>query len=152
VPRAGKGALARGGESRDVRDRPPAREGACRRREADELADPADGLLLDLGRGAGPDREVDVEARREQVADDADLEPGRADEGEEPGPRLRDRDVEDARRVVERRERARAVGREPGPEERLEAIVDPRLAGPGPVEAPPGLGDDRRRVPEGFLA
>ena len=140
----GKRPLARGGERRDVRDRPAARERPGRGREADELADPADGLILDLRRGARPDREVDVEARREQVAEDADLEPRRADEREEARPGLRDRDVEHARRVVERRQGARALLRERGAEERLEALVDLGLARARLVEAPPRIRDDRR--------
>ena len=152
MARARKRALAGGCEGRDVRDRAAARERPGRGREPDELADPAHGLVLDLGRGARPDREVDVEARCEQVADDADLEPRRADEREEPRPGLRDRHVEDARRVVEGRQGARPVSGERGPEERLEAVVDPGLAGARLVEAPPRVRDDRRGVAQRLVA
>src|SRR6185503_15771903 len=96
-----------------VRDRPAARERAGGSGKADELAHPADGLLLHLRRGAGPQRKVDVEAGREQVAEDADLETRRADEGEEPRPRLRERRVEDPGGVLERPDRARAFGGPP---------------------------------------
>ena len=101
--------LARRGERRDVRDRAATREGARRGGVADELAHPAHGLVLDLRRGTGPDREVGVEAGGEEVAEHADLEAGRAHEGEEARTRLRDRDVQDLRRVVERAERARSL-------------------------------------------
>ena len=72
--RARDRALPGRGERGHVRDRAAAREGARGGREADELGHPADGLVLDLRRGGGPDGEVRVEARGEQVADDADLE------------------------------------------------------------------------------
>ena len=73
--------------------------------KADELGDPADGLVLDLGGGGRPDGEVRVEARGEQIADDADLEARRGDEREVARARLGDRLVEAAACVLEHLER-----------------------------------------------
>ena len=74
-PRPGGGSFAGRGQRGEVRDGAAAREGAASRREADELADPADRLALDLGGGRRVAREVDVEARRERIGEDPDLEP-----------------------------------------------------------------------------
>ena len=103
---------------------------------------PTHGLILDLRRGGRPDGEVRVEARREQIADDADLEAGRRNEREVPRPRLGDRLVEPAPRVLEHLEH---VGRPVGKrciEQLLEAVVDRRLELARVVEAPPAAEDD----------
>ena len=60
--------------------------------------------------------------------------------------------VEQLRRVVERRERARPALRERGAEQLVEPLVDVRLPGPRPVEALPRAGNDRRRALERLLA
>ena len=152
APRPWKRALAGRGERRDVRDRAAARERPGGGGEPDELAHPADRLVLHLGRRPCPDGEVDVEARREQVAQHADLEAGRADEGEEPRARLGDRHVEQLCSVVERGERARPVPGERRAEQCVEPLVDVRLAGPCAVEALPRARDDRRRALQRLLA
>ena len=85
-----------------VADRAAARERTTRGREPDELRDPAHGLILDLRRGAGVDRQIDVVGVGQEVGEGPDLEPARTDEREVARPRLRDRLVEDPRGVVER--------------------------------------------------
>ena len=101
APAARERALPGCREGRHVRDRATARErpGTCR--EADERGDPVDRLPLDLGRCRGPGGEIRVEAGRERVADDRDLERRRADEREESRTRLGQRLVERERCVVE---------------------------------------------------
>ena len=89
-------------ERAHVADRAAARERTTRGREPDELRDPANGLILDLRRCAGIDRQIDVVGVGEEVGEGTDLEPARADEREVARPRLRDRLVEDARGVIER--------------------------------------------------
>ena len=80
-------------------------------REPDELGHPADRLILDLRGGRRPDREVGVEARGEEVAEHADLEARRADEGEVARARLGDRLVERPARILEHLERAASAPR-----------------------------------------
>jgi hypothetical protein len=100
--RAGERPLAGRRQRGHVADRSAARERAAHLPvEADELAHPPDGLALDLGGGAGVDRQVDVVTGRKGVADGADLEPARADEREVPRPRLRDALVEDPSGIVQ---------------------------------------------------
>jgi hypothetical protein len=89
---------------------------------------------------------------REEIADRADLEAARADEGEVPRPRLRDRLVEDPRGVVERLVDGRRIVREPGPEQRAHALVELGFLGAEPVEGAPGLGDQLDGVLERLLA
>ncbi len=141
-----------GRERARVGERPAARERAGRvLRVADELRRPPDRLLLDLRRRARVHREVDVVGVREQVADRADLQAARPDEGEVPGPRLGDRLVEDPGGVVERLvDRRRQLG-ERGAKKRAHALVQRGLLGPVPVEGPPGLGDELHRVLERVL-
>ena len=120
----------------------PARERAGRGGEAEELRDPAHRLIFHLRRGRRPDGEVRVEARGEQIADDADLEAGRRDEGEVPRARLGDRLIERAAGVLEHLEHVgRPVG-QGGLEQLLEAIVDWRLDLARMVEAPPAAEHD----------
>ena len=88
---------------------PPAAISAVRSGgEADEVADPADGLALERRRGAGADRDVDVVRGHQRVAEHADLEARAADPGEEARPRLGQRDVEHRGGGVERRAPASA--------------------------------------------
>ena len=68
---------------------------------ADELAHPAQRLALDVARRLGSDREVDVVARGEEIADHADLESRAADEAEPAGTGLGEALVEHPRRVLE---------------------------------------------------
>ena len=68
---------------------------------ADELAHPAQRLALDVARRLGADREVDVVAGGEQIADHADLQPGAADEAEPARTGLGEALVEHPRRVLE---------------------------------------------------
>ena len=75
--------------------------------KADELRDPANGLILDLGRRGRPHGQIRVEARREQVAEHADLEPGRGDEREVARTGLGDRLVERPAGVLEHLEDGR---------------------------------------------
>ena len=150
--RTRKSPLPRRRQRGHVRDRPAAGEGAGRRRVADELAHPAHRLVLDLRGRAGPHREIDVEARRQEVAEDADLETRRAHEREEARPGLGDRLVEQLRRVVERGEDARPLLGERRTQEGVEAAVEVRLARAGTVEAAPCPRHDRRRPLERLLA
>jgi hypothetical protein len=72
--RAGKRTLPGGGQGGQVADSTPAGEGAAGPRIPDELADPAKRLAFDL---CGRDRvagEIDVEARRQRIGENADLE------------------------------------------------------------------------------
>ena len=121
--RPGHGALAGGRERGHVGDRAAARDGAGAAGEADELADPAQHLALDRRRRAAVGREVDVEAGRERVGDDADLEARRADEGEVARPR-----------------RARSTRRAPAP-----CRAAPRRPSSAPRAAAGRAGAARRR-------
>ncbi len=153
VARAGQGVFARGGERGRVRDRATARERPGRiGRVADELGRPADRLLLDQRRGSRVDREVDVVGMREQVADRPDLEPARTHPDEVPGPGLRDRLVEDPRRIVDRLVRRTRRRRELGQQEPADAFVERGLLGPVAVEALPGLRDELGSVLEHLFA
>ena len=152
MARAGHRPLPGRRERGHVRDRAAAREGSRRGGEADELRHPAHRLVLDLrGRGR-PDREVGVEARGEEIAEHADLEPGGGDEGEEAGADLGDRLVERPAGILEHLEHARRRLRQRRLEQRLEPIVDRRLARARVVEAPPCLGDDLGGALERLLA
>ncbi len=110
------------------------------------------GLLLEHRGGPRIDREVHVVRGSQQVAERADLQAGGPDEREVAGPRLRDRLVQRAGGVVQRLVNAHRLLREPGLQERPEPLVERRLLGPGAVEAPPGLGDQLRRVLERLLS
>ena len=151
-PGARERLLPGGRERGHVADRPAARERADRGREPDELAHPAHGLVLDLRGRARVDRQVDVVRVGQQVGDGADLQPRRADEREVPRTRLRDRLVEDARRVVERLVHRHGLARQSGAEEPAHALVERGLLRPVPVEAPPRLLHQLRRVREDLLA
>ena len=135
-----------------VRHRASAREGPGLRRKADELGDPADGLILDLRRRGRPDGEVRVEARGEEIAEHADLEARRADEGEVARAGLGDRLVERPPRVVEDLERpCRELGQR-RLEQRPEPVVDRRLRQARVVEAAPPCDDDLGGTFERLLA
>jgi hypothetical protein len=108
--------------------------------------------VLDHGGGSRVHRQVDVVRLREQVAHGADLQPARPDEREVPGPRLRDRLVEDPRGIVERLVYRDGVFREGRPDQVLDALVERRLLGSEPVERPPRLRDELRRVLQRLLA
>ena len=148
--RAGQHAFARGCQRREVRQHASARTGAAGAREADELAHPAQRLALDVARRLGADREVDVVARGEQVADHADLESRAADEAEPARTRLGEALVEHARRVLEHVVGGRGALREARGEQRARLVVDRWLAVAGVVEARPRLGDQAGRHGRGL--
>ena len=126
-PRPRDGTLAGRRERRHVRHGAATRERPRTGREADELGDPADRLLLDLGRRSGPDREVRVEARREQIAEHANLEPGRGNEREVARTRLCDRLVQSPACVLEHLQHGRGrLGQRRG-EQRSQVRPDRRL-------------------------
>ena len=137
-------------ERGDVRDRPPL-VNAPPRRVADERAHPAHGPFLDRRGGTGPDRQVHVEAGCEQVAQHADLEPGRADEGEEPGSRCA---IDESSRCAASSSAAIALDAPSGSAARRSSSSRPSTSGwPGrAVEAPPGAGDDRGGALERLVA
>ena len=152
VARSRERPLSRRGDRGEVADRPSAREGSAGRREADELRQPPDRLLFDDGRRPRVNGQVDVVRVRQEVGDRADLEPGRTDEREVARPRLRDRLVQDPRRIVEHLvDRGGLLG-EPAPDQLTDARVERRLLRPEPVEAPPRLLHQLRRVRERLLA
>ena len=149
---AGQRPLARGRQRGQVADGAAAGEGAAAGGEADQLPHPAHRLVLDLAGGAGVDRHVGVEAGRQRVADDADLEPRGADEREVARPRLGDRLVEDPRSVVQHRRDSAGPSGSGACSIAPHAVVDRRLVGTGLVEAPPRLDDQRRRPLEHLLS
>ncbi len=97
---AGQRPFACGEQRREVGRHAAAGERALRHREADELGDPSQGLLLDKVRGTGGDGEVRVVGRRERGGKYPDLQAGRADVAEVERARGRDARVQDARRVL----------------------------------------------------
>ena len=109
---------------------------------ADELAHPAERLALDEGGRVGADREVDVVGRRQQVADDPDLEARAADEAEPARARLRGALVEHAPRIGEHALGGRGVLGQARHEHAARRVVDRRLVVARVVEARPGLLDE----------
>ncbi len=150
--RAGQHAFARGCQRREVRQHASARTGAAGAREADELAHPAQRLALDVARRLGADREVDVVAGGEQVADHADLQSRAADEAEPARAGLGEALVEHPRRVLEHVVGGRGALREARGEQRARLVVDRRLAVACVVEARPRLGDQPAGVGEDIAA
>ena len=127
VARAGQRPLARRGQRRHVRDGAAARERAGRDGIAERLAEPLERLALhEVGR-ARDDREVDVVAGRQRVAEHRDLEPGRRHEREVARPGLSDRVVEHHGRLVERLQHGRRPERDRR-RQRRRAAARPRAA------------------------
>ncbi len=151
-PGAGHRLLARRRERGHVADRPAAGERPDRGGEPDEFTHPANGLLLDLRGGPRVDGQVDVVRVGEQVGDRPDLQTRRPDEREVPRARLCDRTVQHARGIVERLVHRHGRCGQPGLEEAPHALVERGLLGPVPIEAPPRLLDQLRRVHERLLA
>jgi hypothetical protein len=147
-----QGTFACGREGGEVRDRPSARERPGLPGEAHQLAGPADGLHLDLGSGAGPDREVDVVAGGESVGDHPDLQARGADEREVARARLRDALVERPGGVEHPLLSAHPPRRQPLLQDFRERGVERRLADAEAVEAAPGLLDQRHRAGKRLVA
>ena len=110
--RAGKRTLPGRGQGGQVAHGPPLVKAPPAPRIPDELADPAKRLAFDFGGRSRVAGEIDVEARRQRIGENADLEARRADEREVARSGLCDRLVEDARRVVERVEGGRGLVRQ----------------------------------------
>ena len=152
VARAGQRALARGEQRGEVRRHAAARERALGEREADELGDPAQRLLLDAVRAAGRRGEVRVVGGGERGGEHAHLQAARADVGEEQRARGGDARVEHPRGVGQRGLGvARRVGQRGG-EPLGERGVQARLGRARRVERRPRVGDHARERAEHGLA
>ena len=149
---AGQRTLARGGQRRHVRDGAAAGERAGRDRVAEGLTEPLERLALHQVGRAGDDREIDVVAGRQRVAQHRDLEPGRGDECEVARSRLGNRVVEHVGRLVERLQNRSRPECDRRGQRGAQLVVHGRLLGARVVEAPPGLGDQLGCVRERFRA
>jgi hypothetical protein len=152
VARAGQRPLSCRRDRRQVADRAAARERAVRRRVPDELGDPADRLMLHHRGGAGVDGQIDVVRLCQQIPDRPDLEARRPDEREVPRPGLGDRLVQDPRCIVERLVDGNRVLRKGAPDQLAYALVQRGLLWTEPVERPPRLRDQLRRMLQRLLA
>src|SRR5207249_7944817 len=139
-------------DRRQVADRAAAGERATGRGIADETGHPPNGLVLHHGGGAGVDGQVDVVRLRQQVPDRSDLEPRGSDEGEVPWPGLGDRLVQVPGGIVERLMDGHRLFGEGAADQLADPVVERRLLGTEPIERPPRLRDQLRRVLQRLLA
>ena len=144
--------LPRGEQRRQVRRHPSAGEHTFAEREPDEVRDPPQRLLVHQVRAACAGREVRVVGRGEHARQDADLQPGRPDVGEEQRPGGGDAGVQRTRCVGQRRRHvSRRLGQ--GSAQSFDELRgEDRLRDPRRVERGPRVGDHPSHVAEDDLA